>query len=453
MGSKGRTLQVGQSVIQGSFEVKQNTTFTLYFAADYSATLIVMNSNNAQTFVNGGSVSYYDGFDGQYGINSFTLGPGSYSLGVRNKANVANTVSYELELWPPKDDATYVDTYFSKATSVSANGKLWQGFTIQAGYTYVMEGCNTGLDFFLIPASSLNAFTSNGTFSHYPDYSAESDPNQPGLATLNLAPGDYYLAFRNPDNEKKALVYALYVFQDSNSGGGGSSSGGSTSSGSSMSMDGSVGYSVSGSNLTMTVDSIVNSGNGTSGTLQLSLWATTSRYSGGELTGYILGESTLNPLSGGYHYTSVSRVTGFDPPPSGRSYYVTLILSEYRNNNFVIVDYRNFDNLYGSSAAPATTSAAEINLQTGALNFAVNAGSSGLLYLQTSLISQSPSIVFRIDEVTGWSGSSSGVASFVGNVITIPLLRVTGSSGTYSNVKFALSQSGNTYYLTLIGID
>jgi hypothetical protein len=162
-----------------------------------------------------------------------------------------------------------------------------------------MEGCNTGLDFFLIPASSLNAFTSNGTFSHYPDYSAESDPNQPGLATLNLAPGDYYLAFRNPDNEKKALVYALYVFQDSNSGGGGSSSGGSTSSGSSMSMDGSVGYSVSGSNLTMTVDSIVNSGNGTSGTLQLSLWATTSRYSGGELTGYILGESTLNPLSGG----------------------------------------------------------------------------------------------------------------------------------------------------------
>jgi hypothetical protein len=132
---------------------------------------------------------------------------------------------------------------------------------------------------------------------------------------------------------------------------------------------------------------------------------------------------------------------------------VTLILSEYRNNNFVIVDYRNFDNIYGSSAAPATTSAAEINLQTGALNFAVNAGSSGLLYLQTSLISQSPSIVFRIDEVTGWSGSSSGVASFVGNVITIPLLRVTGSSGTYSNVKFALSQSGNTYYLTLIGID
>ena len=106
MGSKGRTLQVGQSVIQGSFEVKQNTTFTLYFAADYSATLIVMNSNNAQTFVNGGSVSYYDGFDGQYGINSFTLGPGSYSLGVRNKSNVANTVSYELELWPPKDDAT-----------------------------------------------------------------------------------------------------------------------------------------------------------------------------------------------------------------------------------------------------------------------------------------------------------------------------------------------------------
>ena len=81
---------------------------------------------------------------------------------------------------------------------------------------------------------------------------------------------------------------------------------------------------------------------GMSGTLKLQLWATTTRYSGGTITGYVFGEYTLGTLQGGQYFLNVDVNVPFTSPPAG-TYWITMTLDEYQPP-FVIVSYLTFDN-------------------------------------------------------------------------------------------------------------
>ena len=80
---------------------------------------------------------------------------------------------------------------------------------------------------------------------------------------------------------------------------------------------------------------------GRSGTLRVRLFATSTRYTGGDvLEGYLLATKRVGRLSAQSNI-SFSRSTFFHPPPPGE-YYVTMTLEEYFQG-WNIVDYVTFD--------------------------------------------------------------------------------------------------------------
>ena len=110
-----------------------------------------------------------------------------------------------------------------------------------------------------------------------------------------------------------------------------------------LSLEGTVSYTISGTKVVLKADKVVNhSDGGTSGTLRLRLWATSSPYSGGSISGYVMGTSVLGVLEGGYQFPGVSMSVAFTGPPSG-TYYITVTLEEYQASGaYTIVDYMNF---------------------------------------------------------------------------------------------------------------
>ena len=96
-------------------------------------------------------------------------------------------------------------------------------------------------------------------------------------------------------------------------------------------MSGSFTYLFTGGAVGITLDKINNTSGSTSGTLRLSLWATTYQPSrGASLTGYrLVNFITFDPLpSGNYYYNIVRASSTYSPPPNG-TYWIVLVLDEY----------------------------------------------------------------------------------------------------------------------------
>ena len=111
---------------------------------------------------------------------------------------------------------------------------------------------------------------------------------------------------------------------------------------SAQNFSGSWGYKIDGKYITLYGDKIQNQNNGgRTGTLKVAIWATSSRYNGGTINGYVLYEYTLDPLDAAHYYYDVSKTGWCTRPPSG-SYYLTILLLEY-NYNYEIVDYIPMD--------------------------------------------------------------------------------------------------------------
>lgn len=122
-------------------------------------------------------------------------------------------------------------------------------------------------------------------------------------------------------------------------------------------LSGNFGYQVSGSQVTITVDRVENvTDNTTSGTLQLSLWATSSPYNGGGISGYSIGEYQFNDVLGpGQYFFDISRTVAYDAPPDG-TYYLSMILAEWSGSAFEIIDSGSFSGteIFGSTTPTPT---------------------------------------------------------------------------------------------------
>lgn len=97
---------------------------------------------------------------------------------------------------------------------------------------------------------------------------------------------------------------------------------------------GTVGYSINGTQATLTADRIENNRSNGTGTLYLTLWMTGS--SDPYTDGYTAARASLVELEDrgrlmpGYHFSDISLTTDYNKPPPG-TYYVHFYLSEYPN--------------------------------------------------------------------------------------------------------------------------
>ena len=185
--------------------------FVLRGASTYAVDFAVVPAAQINNFKNNASFTGYGVMDNKFGTQYLTLPPGTYYAAVRNQVNAANGARIELDkriTLPASDRASYVDLYFSGANNVNANGWLVQPFTIQAGYRYFVDGCNSGdISSYVIPEADINKFKNGQSFNHYPAYQSSSTAD-PGHFELKLAPGNYAYAFRNTGSKAQALTYA-----------------------------------------------------------------------------------------------------------------------------------------------------------------------------------------------------------------------------------------------------
>ena len=322
------------------FTLSAKRTFVLRVAADYRADTAIIVPGQLSNFINNQGFSGYSLFDDSFGTKSVTLTAGTYYLAVRNQVSGTNTYRLELDYdikVPADANYTYkfIDNYLQGTRTVGAwGGKLWHGFTVQSGYRYFLDGCNTGLSTYVIPAHQLDAFRNNSTFTYYTSYSG-NDNAYPGLHEIKLPAGSYYLAFTNSNSIGKAVTYTMERWQRTPKTSGGVP-------GATIDLSGAAGWAISGSSINIKVAKVSNlATSGSSGSLRLRVWATKSRYTGSSITGYVLGTRGLNPLKANHYYSNVAGKVSYKRPPAG-TYYTTITLEEYTGSGWRIRDYVNF---------------------------------------------------------------------------------------------------------------
>ncbi len=183
------------------FTVSTTTRFVLRGASTFSCDFAVFNASQVNNFKNNLAFSAYVVMDNQYGTAYVTLQPGTYYAGVRNQVNSVNSARIELDkdiTLPASDRASFVDNYFQAARVINKNGgKLWQPFTIQQGFRYFTDGCNSGnIEFWIVAESELNKFINGQPFQYYVDYHSTSSAD-PGSHEVKLPAGNYAYVFRN----------------------------------------------------------------------------------------------------------------------------------------------------------------------------------------------------------------------------------------------------------------
>lgn len=328
-------------------------TLILRFASVYQATAIIINASDADTFLNGGAVNYYEGFDNTFGTNSINLAAGNYALAIRNNNNGANNYSVELDCDKTFPDATRVNSR-SETETVSANGgKLWQPLDVSDDYRLWIDGVNYGLETYLIPEGELSAFRGSGTFEYYTDFSSESSGAYPGGYEINLPEGRYYLAFRNQNADAMPVTYTIELFERLGDGANGG-----------VAIDGSSSYSIANNQLSAEISSLVNTRGSTTSPLRL-LWLASTD---GTLNSvYTIAEFDLDDiqnlgngsLAPNGSFTSITLTTAYDAPPSG-SYQIILAVVETSDPNTVLdsVTYDSVVNL-GTSGGGITSSSSQ----------------------------------------------------------------------------------------------
>jgi uncharacterized protein (TIGR03437 family) len=213
--NNGTLSNAGSSWYQ-SFSLGAATTFDFRVASDYKVQASIFAPDQLNAFINNQAFGGYASFNYTYGTKtSLTLAAGTYYVGIRNGVSAANSYDLELDYAMSIPGASYVDTYLNQAVSVDPNGGvLWQPFTVQCGFRYLMDGGNSGLETYIIPGNQLTAFQNNQTFYYYTDYSSPGVDNaQPGFYEVKLPPGDYYLVFHNSSAITKTAVYTMERFR------------------------------------------------------------------------------------------------------------------------------------------------------------------------------------------------------------------------------------------------
>lgn len=112
-----------------------------------------------------------------------------------------------------------------------------------------------------------------------------------------------------------------------------------------LDMSGTISGSATGKTGSFKVGRLINRGSPdyVSGTIEIAMWATRSRYAGGTISGTKLLKCRFAGLQGGYQYDQLSCSGRLTTPKKG-SYFLTITVAEYDGENgaFYLEDYVNF---------------------------------------------------------------------------------------------------------------
>ncbi len=344
-------------------------TLVLRFAAVYRASAVIINAADAATFRNGGSVSYYKGFENNFGTNSVDLTAGNYALAIRNNTDGKNNYSVELDCDKTFANATRVNSS-GEATTVSPNGgKLWQPLDINPRYRLWIDGANYGLETFLIPEGELSAFQNGNTFNYYTEFSSTSGA-MPGGYEINLPEGRYYLVFRNNNTVAMPLTYTIELFEKLGDGTDGG-----------VAIDGQSSFSIRNNQLSAEIASLVNTRNTNTAPLRL-LWLASAD---GTLSNvYTIAEMDLDELDSGNgslavgsRFTSITLTTTYTAPPYG-SYRVILAVVETSTPDQVLdsVTYDSTHTLGTQNTSSSASSQARTSSSSSSSSSSQNSSSS-----------------------------------------------------------------------------
>jgi hypothetical protein len=195
--------------VQG-FTLGGTRTMVIRFASDYAADAAVIAPDQLSNFQNNQYFLGYGVLDDQFGYRTITLPAGQYYLAARNQVSSGNGIHLELDYDLQLGGHQRTDT-LGNATYVNKNGGwFYQSFTLGDGPRYFIDGCNSGGQVYLMPASEYANFAAHQTFRYYTDYSGQ-DLAFPGQWELNLPPGEYYLVVQTNtgDPVNRALTYVL----------------------------------------------------------------------------------------------------------------------------------------------------------------------------------------------------------------------------------------------------
>jgi hypothetical protein len=197
------------------FTLSGSTSLTLRFVSQFSGDAAILDPSQVKAFQSNQSFSGWCVFSSKMGTQYVTLPAGTYTVAMRSRVASPNSARLELDYrisLPASDRFQYYDMYTQEVESINPSGRLWQEIKIQEFGRYFLDGCNTGLDAYIIPESELNNFKAGLEFEYYTAYSG-NDGSQPGLFEIELPVGIYYLAYANNSNEKQSVSYSLERWQ------------------------------------------------------------------------------------------------------------------------------------------------------------------------------------------------------------------------------------------------
>lgn len=320
-----------------AFTLNRTTTFDLRFTPDYNADCVILAPNNLNAFIGGYSYRYFEGFDNRMGTQRFTLAPGNYYLAIRNEVNARNTFSVELDYaltaLAPDSNGTYSFSRWgiSGARYVPARGGiLYHAFSTTSTERALLDGCNSGLETYIVSSNQINNVVNGRSFTYYSAYSGNGT-DLPGMWDVTLPVGNYYLVFINRSNIPRAVTYQMEYWKR-------------VSNPLYLDLQGPASWSFSGNTVNIDVAKIINTSSTiTSGSLRLSLWALNAPYNGTSNSGVNMANLDLKPLLPRYQYTNLR----YNLPvvrPSG-SYYTAFLLNEWTGSQWRVVDWINMSNI------------------------------------------------------------------------------------------------------------
>lgn len=315
------------SSFSGPFTFRSTQNVVLRFVSDSSADAMILTAKEVNKLRYGRKAKGYAKLEKRIGTQTAKIPAGTYYLAVRNRSQtMVNNFRCELDLQLNLGKSSrLVDNPLQEATYVQSGAVYTKPFVVKGGFRYFLDGCNLGLDSYVIAESELSKFTNNQSFTAL--YSSQS-ANGPGLWELQLEPGNYYLCFDNWNYSSTPVVCTLERWRDA-------------AIKPAISLSGNHSWKVAGSSVELRVGAVRNSSTKSSGFLRLNLWATKDPYGKNEFKGVKVASSVLDPLAVGAAYQNLVRVAPFAKPSAGK-YYMTLSLEEYDGTSWVQRDFFEF---------------------------------------------------------------------------------------------------------------
>jgi hypothetical protein len=132
-----------------------------------------------------------------------------------NDTNASNATRIELQNRLTVDGFHFTQNAFDTIVEPMANGaRLVQPVSVGDNYRVLVDGGNSGGEFFIIPASEAQAFLNGNSFSFYPDLTNSCAANgraAPGLCELTGV-GEFAIAYRNNTGSPQSIVVTGRVY-------------------------------------------------------------------------------------------------------------------------------------------------------------------------------------------------------------------------------------------------